>query len=210
MLELTEHTRVDDYPPPLAALARRSRARVGPLPTPAAAAQARPGAGAPWPLRPYVVGCGLVAAAVTALVVVIGPDGGLDPPEIGVLLLLRTVTVAAGVVKVNVPAGGDPGIFEYTSLVELAAVLLMVFLEPGWAIALAASANVASEVLSGRREVTKIGFNTAARSVGAAPSRCFSPTRIRPPRELDSGSADGRGPGRSVGMRCGRLPACSS
>ncbi|MBS3942344.1 MAG: HAMP domain-containing histidine kinase [Actinobacteria bacterium] len=122
-------------------------------------------AGAPRSLRLYVAGCGLVAIGVTALVVVLGPGAGLGRPEIGVLLLLWTFTVAAGVVKVNVPVGGTPGIYEYTSVVELAAVLLMVFLDPGWAIALAASANVLSEVFSGRRELAKIGFNTASEAM---------------------------------------------
>ncbi|MEX1178902.1 MAG: ATP-binding protein [Nitriliruptor sp.] len=119
-------------------------------------------------LQRYLAACGAVAVGVVGVVAAFGPAAG--PPTLAPWLfgLLWLAVVLAGSIEVGLPVRGVGGVPETTSLLEIAAVSLMVFADPVWAIALAVTAYPVAEVVAGRREPRKIAFNTASEAMAIA------------------------------------------
>lgn len=116
-------------------------------------------------LRRYISGCVLLAALVAGTVAVGGPRLATITPEAWVVALLWLATLVAGSVSVGLPADGVGGVREYTSLLEIAAVLSMVFLAPVWAVAVAVTASIAFGWAVHHHEPPKIVFNTASEAI---------------------------------------------
>lgn len=119
-------------------------------------------------LRRYIVLCVLVAVVVGTLVAVLGPGRDLPVPEPWVVALLWVAMLVGGAVTVGLPTSGVGGVRESTSLLELSAVLLLVYLPPGSAVLVAATASLVCEAVIHRHERPKVVFNTASEATSVA------------------------------------------
>jgi signal transduction histidine kinase len=116
-------------------------------------------------VRRYVAACATVAAGVVLLVWTVPPATAHVLGPVWVLPLLFVVTVVAGRIEVSISHRGVGGVPEYASLADLAAVLLIVFLAPSWAVGIAVVATVVTEAGVLRRETRKVVFNTASEAI---------------------------------------------
>jgi signal transduction histidine kinase len=113
----------------------------------------------------YIAGCIVLAGLVAAAAAVGGPRLGATTPDPWLVALLWLATLVAGSVSVGLPTTGVGGVREYTSLLEIAAVLSMVFLAPVWAVAVAVTASIAFGWFVHHHEPPKIVFNTASEAI---------------------------------------------
>lgn len=117
-------------------------------------------------LQQYVGGVVIASVAIAGFLAVTA--AGRPVPGPALLATLASAAFAAGVIKVGVPVRGVGGVREYTSMVEVAAVLLIVFLEPAWAMAVAVAASLLYEGLVHRNGASRVAFNTASEGLGTA------------------------------------------
>lgn len=119
-------------------------------------------------LRLYVTVVAIAAVVVTAVLTAAHLVGGRPTPSPWLVAGLTAVTLAAGAAKVGLPVRGVGGVREYTSLLEIASVLLMVLLAPAWAVAVGTIASAMYEATVHRNGAAKIVFNTASEALAIA------------------------------------------
>ncbi len=119
-------------------------------------------------LRPFLAACSLLAGAVAVSIAMYGPSSEEPAPPLWLLAALWATVLAAGTTKVGLPARGIGGVPEHTTLLEIGAVLVMVFLPPGWAVLVAVSASLVFEIVVHRHAPRKVVFNTASEALSIA------------------------------------------
>lgn len=116
-------------------------------------------------LRLYVTAVALVAVAIASAVTAAHLSSGRPAPSPWLVTALAIVTLAAGATSVGLPVRGVGGVREYTSLLEIAAVLLIVLLAPAWAVAVAVATSALYEAAVHRNGTSKVVFNTASEAI---------------------------------------------
>lgn len=117
-------------------------------------------------LQAYVGAIVVATAAVAATLSWAASDR--PAPSLPLLGLLAAAAFISGVAKVGLPVRGVGGVREYTSMIEVAAVLVMVFLEPAWAMGVSVAASLLYEGLVHRNGASRMAFNTASEGLGTA------------------------------------------
>jgi signal transduction histidine kinase len=115
-----------------------------------------------------LAGLATLAMVVSAWAALAGPGSDQPAPDLWIVVALWAATMGAGAITVGLPASGVGGVPEHTTLLELATVLLMVFLAPGWAVLVAVTASLAFETLVHRHEARKVVFNTGSEALAVA------------------------------------------